>query len=77
MRTRETNCLVTTDQGLAPFAGGGYKVFRNVKDYGARGDGVTDDSDAINQAIMDGGRCGQGCVCLLPPASSLGNGAAD
>ncbi|KAH7380737.1 exo-beta 1,3 glucanase-like protein [Pyrenochaeta sp. MPI-SDFR-AT-0127] len=35
-----------------------YKVFRNVKEYGARGDGVTDDSDAINRAISDGNRCG-------------------
>lgn len=24
-------------QGLAPYAGSGYTVFRNVKDYGARG----------------------------------------
>ncbi|ETS76517.1 hypothetical protein PFICI_11904 [Pestalotiopsis fici W106-1] len=38
-----------------------YKVFRNVQDYGAKGDGSTDDTDAINSAITDGSRCGLGC----------------
>lgn len=50
--------------GKAPFNSNpsGYPVFRNVQSYGARGDGVTDDTAAINAAITaGGGRCGQGC----------------
>jgi glucan 1,3-beta-glucosidase len=48
-------------QGTVPFGGAGYQIFRNVKDFGAVGDGSTDDTDAINTAISTGGRCGQGC----------------
>ena len=38
-----------------------YQVFRNVKELGAKGDGVTDDTDVINKIIADGNRCGEGC----------------
>jgi glucan 1,3-beta-glucosidase len=36
-------------RGRAPFHADAenYKVFRNVKDFGAQGDGVTDDTEAI------------------------------
>ncbi|KAH2000894.1 hypothetical protein KXV97_007434, partial [Aspergillus fumigatus] len=47
--------------GASPFAPESYKVWRNVRDYGAKGDGVTDDTEAINRAISDGGRCGANC----------------
>ncbi|KAK7526327.1 glycoside hydrolase family 55 protein [Phyllosticta citriasiana] len=49
-------------QGVVAYgASADYTIFRNVKDFGAKGDGSTDDTAAINQAISSGGRCGKNC----------------
>ena len=56
-----------------------YVLWRNVLDYGAKGDGVTDDTDAINNATADGNRCGLGCdsqtttpaIVYFPPGTYM------
>lgn len=64
--------LGSADQGLAPFGGANYQVFRNVKAFGARGDGVTDDTEAIRAAMnAPNNRCLQGCVSQQSPLSML------
>lgn len=65
--------------GKAVYAPDDYKVFRNVKDYGAAGDGTTDDTDAINAAMADGDRCFWNCdsqtskpaLVYFPPGTYL------
>lgn len=56
-----------------------YKVFRNVLDYGATGNGVTDDTAAIKAAINDSRRYGEKCngsttknaIVYFPPGTYL------
>ncbi|KAI4674684.1 uncharacterized protein J4E84_010554 [Alternaria hordeiaustralica] len=56
-----------------------YAVFRNVLDYGAVGNGVTDDTKAFKAAMLDGKRCGKGCngstlknaIVYIPPGTYL------
>ncbi|ETN43061.1 uncharacterized protein HMPREF1541_02219 [Cyphellophora europaea CBS 101466] len=58
---RQGTVAYTDDGDSRPSDPTTYKVYRNVKDYGAVGDGNADDFDAINRTMFDGGRCGMGC----------------
>jgi glucan 1,3-beta-glucosidase len=92
---RETCPLTRTDpdgfwyeqvnhNGISPFIqdGSSWPVFRNVKAYGAKGDGLTDDSAAIQDAIDAGnsfsgrssnslGTTGQPAVVYFPAGTYL------
>lgn len=66
--------------GQVPYGGtAGYQIYRNVMNFGAKGDGISDDSAAINNAISSGGRCGLGCnsttvtpaIVYFPPGKYL------
>ena len=72
LRSPVTACSVTC-RATAPKVRGNLISLFDVSKYGADaehaylhvGDGVTDDTAAINAAITAGGRCGQGCVSHL------------
>ncbi|KAK8080836.1 hypothetical protein PG997_008654 [Apiospora hydei] len=54
-------------------------IFRNVLDYGAVGDGITDDTKAISRAMNETRRCGEKCngsttknaIVYFPPGNYL------
>ncbi|PZD42548.1 Pectate-lyase-3 domain containing protein [Pyrenophora tritici-repentis] len=65
-------------KGTVPWGGdASYKVFRNVRSYGAVGDGVTDDTKAFKNAMSDGKRCAVKCngstvrnaIVYIPPGT--------
>ncbi|KAK3896383.1 pectate lyase superfamily protein-domain-containing protein, partial [Staphylotrichum tortipilum] len=67
-------------KGIVPWGDNStYAVFRNVRDYGATGNGVTDDTAAIKRAMNDGKRCGEKCngsttknaIVYFPPGTYL------
>lgn len=66
-------------QGFSAFGDKSFQIYRNVKDFGAKGDGTTDDTVAINNAISSGNRCGRGCdsstvtpaIVYFPPGTYL------
>ncbi|KAK6525790.1 hypothetical protein TWF281_010834 [Arthrobotrys megalospora] len=79
--TSKPNCSAVT-QGETPYyldqlkhqglyhLNASYPVYRNVKCWGAKGDGVTDDTDAIIRALTEGKTCkGSGCQNFYVPPS--------
>lgn len=68
--------------GTSPFLinGTNYQVYRDVTAFGAKGDGVSDDSAAFNNAITFGGRCkggncggttGKPALIYVPPGTYM------
>ncbi len=55
--------------GAFPSAPSGKAAWRNVRDHGAKADGMTDDTAAIQSAISDGGRCSVSDGASVYPAT--------
>lgn len=66
-------------QGVVAYGDKTHQIYRNVVDFGAKGDGSSDDTAAINSAISSGNRCGKGCdsttitpaIIYFPPGTYM------
>ena len=74
-----TYWLANVVHGQIPLAPSNYTFYRNIMDYGAKGDGVMDDTAAINLAASAGNRCSNnygsitvlGALVYFPPGTYM------
>jgi hypothetical protein len=67
------NPLLLSESNVSTFPSSFGQNFYNVKDFGARGDGATDDSGSINKAILDANADGGGIVFFPSGTYMVGN----
>ena len=69
VRSATSGLAIKPDNGGKPVGKG--EIVVNVRDYGAKGDGVSDDLNAFTQAIRDASNAGGGTLFLPPGTYNL------